>query len=265
MIDLALEMSRLPEPVTDKTPPHWEFWRWQLWHRAQEEPAKDFLRWPCIYHTMCQLHWPDLVERERQMMLGDDGQLPYDISATPGLGTHTIYPLEWNNIRQLFHLRKWEEITGKKISSLDCIVEIGGGYGAGALMARRMGFGGKYIIYDLPEFSLLQRWFLEFARVDADCVSSLYPGRACDLLFGIYSLSEMPIGTRNAILDAYPAESVFALYTGKWADMDNLDYFQRELPSLIAPVWCHHEEALHHNDRNNWYLITRGQNKSKSF
>ena len=33
-IELRQKMAELPEPVTDKKPPHWEAWRYELWHHV---------------------------------------------------------------------------------------------------------------------------------------------------------------------------------------------------------------------------------------
>lgn len=256
MFDLAGEMSRLPEPVTDKGPPHWEYWRNQLWWLAQEKPAWSFLGWPCIYHTMCQLHWPGLVERERNQMLQVAGKLP-DYRAVSSVSGDASQ--QENNIRQAHHLWKWQQVTGKKIADLESIVEVGGGYGAACLMARRMGFTGKYTIYDLPEFSLLQRYYLEEAGVTGvefvteppDFAHHTHP----DLMVGIYSLSEMPESLRWSVLEGWTPEACCFLYSGQWETYDNVSWFQEAMPRILRGKQWHHEEAAHHNDRNNWYSI----------
>lgn len=257
--ELRAAMQQLPEPVTDKQPPFWEFWRWELWdHVVNGDDPETFLAWPCIGHTMLHLHWPDLVMREYKMLVEDDNMPDYSAP------TLTSYSLEQEqvNIRQAFHLRKWEQVTGKRIADLDSIVEIGGGYGAACLMARKMGFKGKYTIYDLSEFSLLQQYYLSQAGVEnVNFITTLpdpemYPNRIilADLMIAIYSMSEIHDGTRKDILGTWYLGSFLSLYSGTWAGHDNKSWFEYTLRCYGFPN-VFHEEALHHNDRDNWYSI----------
>lgn len=245
MFDLAAEMAKLPEPVTTEKPPQWAFWRHQLWELAQREPAQNFVSWACIRHTMLSDHFEDMVEHERSEMLRVSGKLP----ASPYAFNQS---LERNNVRQLYHLWKFEQVTGKRIADLESIVEIGGGYGAMCEMARRMGFQGEYTIYDLKEFSLLQQWYLEQVGLVANFATEVHLRTPTDLLIGIYSLAEMPYPGREVLLTSYPAQSHLYLYSGKWEAYDNVAYFQDKFP-----YWreSYHEEAAHHHDRHNYYSI----------
>lgn len=245
-MNLKQEMSLLEEPRTGRRPPHWEYWRWELWHLAQSNPSDNFLRWPCVYHTMLQDHWPQVVAWEMKEMLAISGSLPANVTPLPWMEPRLSQ--ERNNVRQMYHLWKWEQVTGKRIHSLKRIVEVGGGYGAMAMMARRMGFQGEYIIYDLPEFSLLQRWYLGQAGVMANFATEPIGTTPTDLLIGIYSLAEMPMDTRAEIFASYPASSQLHLYSGQWEKYDNVSYFQG------AEGW-YHEELTHLPDRGNWYSI----------
>lgn len=254
MIDLAAEMAKLPEPVTTEKPPHWAYWRYLLWTGAQILPAELFFTWPEIRHTMLQDHWPELVVREKNEMLRVSRKLPADAyDPNPSLYR--------NNIRQMYHLWKWEQVTGKKISDLESIVEIGGGYGAMAKMARRMGFRGEYTIFDLPEFSLLQQWYLERELVvGVEFITELpekpHPsmGVQADLMIAIYSMSEMPKGLRTDILDTYYLGSFLSLYSGQWEAYDNTSWFEFTLRRYGFPN-VFHEEQTHHFDKNNFYSI----------
>jgi hypothetical protein len=99
---------------------------------------------------------------------------------------------------------RWENATGRRVSELQTIVEIGAGYGALPMLMRRAGFRGRYLIIDLPAFALLQRFYLAQANVDAEWIA---PGDkiSADLVVGLWSLSEMtPTDQYNALsgLDA---------------------------------------------------------------
>lgn len=262
MFDLRAAMAALPVPDTQGLqPPHWEYWRNQLWHLAQTKPAATFCAWPCVYHTMLQNHWPKVIYAEVAEMQAIIGKLPADYSAPVEQANN--HSQEQNNLRQMYHLFKWEQVTGRRIADLESIVEIGGGYGALCLMAKRMGFRGKYTIYDLPEFSALQQWYLDAAGVEGVTFATGKPPRFFsknqkyfDLHIGIYSLSEMPMDARDEVLFGFPAWSYLYLLSGKWETYDNVDYFQNRIS--FEKIQWHHEELTHIPDRNNWYAIGYG-------
>ncbi len=72
-----------------------------------------------------------------------------------------FYPLSSSNaIHHGYHLYRFETQTGVGIQEFGTIVEFGGGYGSLCRLAHRLGFRGKYIIFDLPEQCALQRYYL---------------------------------------------------------------------------------------------------------
>ncbi len=120
------------------------------------------------------------------------------------------------------------------ISKLDTILEFGGGYGAMCLLCRRLGFKGRYIIYDLPEFSLLQRYYLSCHNIEAEywaCsveqIELLMPfTRSIDLLIGLWSLSEVDnLSFRDHLLDWHSAKSYLFAYSQTWHDVNNVEWF----------------------------------------
>jgi hypothetical protein len=109
-----------------------------------------------------------------------------------------------NLIHQAYHLHRWQTATGRRVSELQTIVEIGAGYGALPLLVRRAGFTGRYVIIDLPAFSLLQNYYLAQANVEADWAM---PGDelTADLVVGLWSLSEMAPAAQASALSGIMA------------------------------------------------------------
>jgi len=254
--ELRAAMRALPEPATNLKPPHWEYWKWELWKRVTSgENPNRFMDWPPIYHCMLVAHWPNAIEYEFKALPDDklwgkaiEGVVP-NSQKDWYKGDHTY---SMNLTHQAYHLHRFQETTGKQIADMEIIVEIGGGYGAMALVARRLGFKGKYIIYDLPEFSLLQQWYLSQVGIEGvDFVTEL-PKKSIlvDLLIGVYSLSEMPIELRNNIISKWVPYNYLFLYSQNWVDYDNKEYFQTGL--TIHMKWKH-EEIQHLPDNGNWY------------
>lgn len=232
-------MAALPEPPNDSHPPLWDYWRHDLWQRVVEgQDPYGFMGWPCIYHTMLQNHWPDVVHFEASdMLFGNEPWLP----TSPAM-PHPFYPVDYysaytegryslNLIHQMYHLWKWQQVTGRKIADLDMIIEFGGGYGAMALVARRMGFRGSYFIQDLPEFELLQEFFLSNADPYSGTTffshgNTWIGDKPASLLIAGYSLSECDYSLRDKFLTENLADSYLLWYSDRFEDYDNVWYFQ---------------------------------------
>lgn len=172
-------------------------------HLRNENPDR-FMTWPEIFGTMFvadapyipleltalqeSVEWPQWKEAIQESDLGGALRLP--------LFTYT----SGNLVHQAYHLKCWQDATGRRVSSLKTIVEIGGGYGAMCVIARRMGFTGRYVIIDLPVMSLLQRFYLSQLGYVTEWAST-GSGLTCDLLIGLWSLSEMNEEDRAAALN----------------------------------------------------------------
>jgi hypothetical protein len=243
-MNLAAEMSRLPEPPNDSRPPLWNAWRHQLWQLAQQDEPNNFMKWPPIYHCMLQDHWPDSIDAEYQY-LKDKISVPYSLVG------NTLS--SWRNlIHQTYHILRWQEETGQSVADMQSIYEFGGGYGAMALVCNRLGFKGKYYIYDLPEFALLQQWYLGECGVNnVEWVDSSAYGDA-DLLIACYSLSETDFAERDHILQAWQANSYLFLYSNKFEEYDNIEYFRGlEYGEWPAGHWAH--SHIDHLPPESWY------------
>lgn len=241
--ELRAAMRALPAPPSDVKPPLWDAWRYDLWKRVTdgENPAR-FSEWPCIYHTMLQFHWLDLVQYEVETLYSYPLPL-HDLLFPPKNGVFDYLPKSMfsaNLVKQLHHIHQWEKTTGRLISDLSTIVEFGAGYGAMPLLVHRLGFKGTYYIIDLPEFSLLQQYYLSNTG-EAVNVEWVKPGDdkpkkksslfsipdtfQPDLLIALYSLSEVDYAFRDATLDNIKAKSHLLLFSNRFADYDNVAYF----------------------------------------
>jgi hypothetical protein len=253
------QMASLPEPKTTLKPPFWEHWRLDLWQRAQAEDPTRFWEWPCIYHTMMVNHWPFQIDYEFSQLT----ERFHDAIVKPHFGPDDPFgkvivrhPFSMNLIHQAYHLTQWERATGQRIEQLETIVEFGGGYGAMALLCKRMGFEGKYIIYDLPEFSLLQEYYLsQFGMLNGVEWNPKRKPKDVDLFMALYSLSEVEPSERSGFIQPY-AKSFLCLYSGKWEQWDNVDWFKNVLPKIAQYIkqW-RHTEISHLPDKWNFYSI----------
>lgn len=105
-----------------------------------------------------------------------------------------------NRVQHLAHLvlNKW---TPEDLAKLDTIVELGGGIGDMADIVYKLGFKGKYVIYDFPEVGAIQKWYHDQLGhtniVHTSDVNDLFDA---DLMIGTWSFTEMPIELRDEIM-----------------------------------------------------------------
>lgn len=173
---------------------------------------------------------------------------------------YPLYPASSGNlIHHAYHLALFERSTATEVADLGCIVEFGGGYGSMCRLTRNLGFRGTYIIFDLPHFSALQRFYLRsMGFAVADAAESATPGdipclsdanelrnavaRASAngkaLMIGTWSLSEAPIAARNILLDLADRFALFLIaYQSDFAGVDNERFFANWTKRHPAVRW----------------------------
>lgn len=149
-----------------------------------------------------------------------------------------------NLIHHAYHLARFEEETGIRINKLKNIFEFGGGYGSMCRLVHRLGFKGKYVIFDLPHFSTLQRYYLSglglqlnaddqicgsagISCVDnADDLTKLRVGGDDSLFIATWSFSESPIAVRQKVIKEVGfCQAHLIGYQDVFGEVDNVDYF----------------------------------------
>jgi hypothetical protein len=258
--ELKAAFAALPPMKPVEHEHSWAFWSWDLRQNVANNDPAEFLTWPGIVGTMFVGNAP-YIDREAE-------ELPmspryFNCVEEPNIGNPIIYSRDCFNatsgnlIHQAYHISQWEKmnddfLTDHFLPELETIVEIGGGYGAMALICHRLGFRGRYIIYDLPEFSLLQQYYLSNVGVDGvEFRTQIDKQIEADLIIGLYSLSEMPLNAREAIIDLCPAKSYLIAYGASWGGWDNMTWAM-ELMKRKGYTWRNWN--IPHLP-NCWYLV----------
>ncbi len=229
VIDLKSLMAKLPAPSADAQWPDWDHWRYELYrHVIQGEDPSDLMTWPCIQHNSLVNHLNmemQFIELQPNLDRWEKAIRMQDIDLHIDKHDSTAYSK--NLICQCGHVDQWEKFADRKIEKLDSILEFGAGYGAMALVANRLGFQGGYVIYDLPEFCLLQRWYLEKQGIknirwfhDMRELKK-YRGEY-DLLIAMWSLTEAPIELRQQFLQNIYIRNFLLAYSLQFAGIDNV-------------------------------------------
>lgn len=225
-------------------------------HVATSTTMDDFLRWSTVVATMFRGDCPETRQEWEALYYANNAKWTR-ATEDPGIGGADRLPYAphttGNLVHQAYHLYQWEKATGRRVDSLESIVEFGGGYGAMALVCRQAGFKGPYTIYDLPEFSLLQRYYLDQCKVDSmDYINFAMPNKIkTDLFIACYSISEVEISMRPKFIPADCGAYLMAA-ADSWDGVDNNEWaqvFTRERPSV---KWTNIYNTI---SPGHWYLI----------
>jgi hypothetical protein len=161
----------------------------------------------------------------------------YSAIAEHRVGLPFPYPLcpssSANAIHHAYHLALLEDRLGQPVHTFGTICEFGGGYGSTCRIARSLGFSGRYVIFDLPEFSALQRYYLGSVGTDVITTSdpaqlaSITERRAAPSLFiATWSLSEAPGTVREQVLQSVSGFDAFLFaFQDRFGEQDNKSYF----------------------------------------
>jgi len=217
-----------------------------------QDPRK-FLRWDVVSSTMfiafarfiyTELnflkHRPDWNLRWRAAI--QESPVGYPIP-------YIFYPASSGNlIHHAYHIAQFEEKTKVQVENIEFVFEFGGGYGSMCRLFHNLGFNGRYIIFDLPSFSALQRYFLktiglpvrsvaEFmkSKTGIVCVSDVQELKALladnigannGMFIATWSISESPMGVRDSILPLVSGFELFLIaYQDRFEEVNNADFF----------------------------------------
>jgi hypothetical protein len=258
--ELKRAVAKLP-PITEDTPLHtWPRHRLSIrQHIATDDPYK-FLSWSTIAATMFVGSGAAFTRQEIRAL----DQRYQDIIDEPDFGTpQTMEAFDrvtsGNLIHQAYHLLQFERASGARVEDLDSIIEFGGGYGAMVVLCRRLGFTGRYTIIDLPEFSLLQQFYLgNTGYLDNVELIDDYDEQEMNagLFLAIYSLSEVPISYRLRVLEQVRAKHYFLAHQEAYTlpsgeQVNNVREFKRLAENKGWQRWQNSVMDGH------WYLCSR--------
>ena len=225
---------------TEGIPPKrhtWDRHRWEIRRHAKRDDPQKFLQWSTLTATMFVGAAP-YIEDEFAAISGNNRWL-YAIRE-PGFGDPHRLPYceeaSGNLVHQAYHLMKWEAATGQQIGDMKSIVEFGAGYGAMTQVTYQAGYEGEYWLYDLPEFLLLQQFWLsnirepwepyrDYVFCDINEWGYRLPLPTPDLVIGCWSLSETSLEQRDDFVNVVSPKSWLLTYQPTWQGISNDDYF----------------------------------------
>ncbi len=254
-----------------------------------DQDPRGFLRWDVVERTMALTSAPyiaveladlqgrpDWADRWSRVIQEDPAGHPRPYWRYPA-SSETL-------IHHAYHWAQFEEKTELRLDEIDCIFEFGGGYGGMCRLLRRLGFRKRYVLFDLPAFSALQRYFLRSlglavasqpsfesgqdavlctSRVDEVAAALATREKSAPAVFiGTWSISEVPAGLRREILSLVSEFTGFLMaYQMQFEQIDN-DAFFKEIKAAWADVtWTHW--PIEHIPKN-MYLMGRRTVRSQA-
>lgn len=243
----------------------WLDFRNNLRKQVLESDPDYFLHWPIILHTM---FYPgnkaelSALQESEQWLLWKEGLKETSVG----------YPIKYkdfpsssgNLIHHAYLIYRLSETFGIKPVDVKTVFEFGGGYGSTVRLFYQLGFMGTYTIFDLPEFLLLQKFFLrsfcEKENIEFDLsvfgkteflseMSSIPDSISYDLFLAGWSLSESSLEVRKNLLERLKKPKYIAIaYQQIFKEIDNISYFDDFSERMTDYEWVH--EPIAHQTGN---------------
>lgn len=259
------KLQALPIPASSGMTPAQKAWNENM-HNLQQlsmtNDPRDFLSWEVVGGTMFVKYakysraeynylrglagwnrWkPALVE----VATGNPAKCPFDTSTSCNL------------IHHAYHLAQFEDFSNTTVDKFRTVFEFGGGYGSMCRLFFNLGFKGRYLIVDLPAFSILQEYYLRSIGIkvlsvadyiagksgvlcisDLDTIDKLIDRDTNSLFLATWSISEAPLSVRQKILDNHSDSfgAYLIAYQPKFEDVNNSEFFEAFRKTRTDFLW----------------------------
>jgi len=201
--DIKIEAGKIKLIQTDKETNKWFSYRQKFLDDLKNNDLTNFTKWEGSVGAFVIAENAGSEEHFKELDL-NKWEHALKETTTGNIDRASFYPdSSVNMIRYAGHLATFEKRYNKKIEDMETIVEFGGGYGGMCRLVKRLGFKGEYIIYDLPELLLLQKYYLtKEGLMDNTIITDDFSifNKPHDLLIGTWSVSECPLAMRDEII-----------------------------------------------------------------
>ena len=252
---LRREVAQLP-PVSEGSISADAFWtanRAQLRAHIAHNDPRLFLRWPVIDGAMVvRSEWiihalPEMASIGWLPLLTED-----DLGAPKRIPGTATSP---NLLQKAYQIVRFQRATGRQVTDF-AVTEFGAGYGAMAKVLHRRGVR-SLRLYDLPEFSALQRYYLSLLNIEAETISppAAFPhGGNGSMLIAMWSLSETPLSLRDEMQDAIMSYDAFLIgFKEQFLEIDNIAYFKQLMRNTPGINWT--QEQIYSLPGDHRYLF----------
>lgn len=264
---------------TNNEVPYWFETRKQLLINIINNDLYNFLSWPIIRNTMYVVN-TDYSKTEYNEVMNSKNYIKWSYALLEsGVGSpqpSSFSPSTSDNLTHtIYHLVEFENKTNSNINTNETILEFGGGYGCMANVVKKLNGCKNYVIFDFPEFNLLQKYYLtvngvtnihtnfpDFLRHGGILLTSnindIQAIGHFDLLIATWSLSEAPIEFRKQFLSNIACKNYLIAYQKQFDDansflnIDNNTFFD-EMSSDKNYNWNNYK--INHLFGEQYYLF----------
>lgn len=276
-----IRLSKSDTATDSKVKKGWVDYKTKIRQLILNDDPRDFINWEVVKKTM--FFEPPIRELEFLQKLPDWSQWKKAMKESPIGNPKPYWAFKESSgllIHHAYHLAQLVVKSRCSIEDMTQVVEFGGGYGSMCRLVHQLGFDRRYIIFDLPEFTALQEFFLKSVGISSEIIKNATNVGKCIVLLSdinelskqltnqidnyifiaTWSISEAPTGFRKQIFNLVPNAKYYLIaYQDEFEGIDNLQYFSEFAKSKPEYFWQNDEiEAL----KGHYYLI--GRKKSDS-
>jgi hypothetical protein len=260
-------------PPEGDVPYRWIERRAAMRNHVDHDDLDDFMNWSTVRATMVVNKSPQIYKELEVVNDGfKDSMTRMNALVPSSLGSPIKLPglrVAGPSVHQGYHIVQHE--TGHirdgytpDVTELNRIVEFGGGFGMMAAIIHRMGFKGEYVIYDVPEFSYLQEFYLSNQGIEViykivdDKNRFPVPPDDTDLVWGFNSLDEVTPGLRRAFLSTAKPEQI-TMCVGVGANVKHTVAIEACLDMVKGVSGYEWSFLKSYSHRGQWYVFGKKQ------
>lgn len=221
----------------------------RLRHLTLHADPRAFLRWDVIIERMAVRHSPITPIELAALQARPDWASRWEPAIRECAAGRPFRYVGWQEsseplIQTAYALSRLETLVGRPVTEWDSVIEFGGGFGSLCRLMHQLGYRGRYIIFDLPPFTLLQRYYLRSAGImrerddrvvltselaQLDRYVAELSADEWAMFVACWSLSETPLELRARIRPLVDRIGRYAIaYQERYGEVDNVDYFTRD-------------------------------------
>lgn len=236
---LRAQVRALPTIIPNSSTPQperkWINKKNELKENILTKDPRNFINWSVVTWNMgATIRRTDFKKLEKFHFWNDWSEA---IATIPPINRYPYFEFpktDGTTLLHCYHLAQLKKHFDRDVSDMDLIIDFGAGYGSMCAVVKALGFKGRYVCFDFPEFLLLQKFYLTLIGVDTSNVKFVSTieelkkklGVKRGLFIATWSISEISEGFREKIFNAINPRDYIIGYQREVGGVDNNAYFR---------------------------------------
>jgi hypothetical protein len=216
----------------------WDGFLYQIRHHMATKDISTFMSWSIIQGTMISgIDEVEVQHLKKNWSYWEDKVIETRLKPN---SHYLISKSSTNNLHHAYSLQILMDNLGIQLSNLKMITEFGGGYGNTARLVKMCGFNGEYTIYDIPELSEIQKYYLHNNNIEnihfLNFPESITDVSNESLFLALWSLTETPVYSREVYIDSLKFmkhDYVFMAMGEQFHNENNMMWLKNEIIPLM--------------------------------